>query len=512
MVKSSTNRIEEPEVEAHEDVEGGAGVTVALDPDAVQIAQSLMASKRQTTAAVSELRAKLEELDEESAGRFAGLLEKVQQVQHNLGLLRDRAEELREEGNALSGEFAERHEAVVASVQERVQAALRDIAAHIEAVREDARGEAAAAAGRDEQLAGQLDAVSSSVAAATETLGVVSANVADVQEAAAARHQEVGQWTRECRVRIADQIEGGLAKAFKETTRLKRLIEQRSAQQIKQATGVAEIVRGEGEQRQVEHAAVVEALESSGVVLGELRAVVEQLPGQAAAQDERRGVEHAAVVEALESSGVVLGELREAVGELPARVEGEGAQTRELLDGLVGELSGQVESARSAGAGRQLRVLELLEAAAEVDAAHGQTLEQAAGQLRSVGDGLHAVLHERFEQLGRGVAEAVERDVAAADALGSVRADVGALGELLRSVPEQVERSVREIVVSAEQLHASWAGEVSALTRAVERMTEVFRQKSSASEHARDVAVFELGKRLARVEENHPAALEASRP
>jgi len=96
-----------------------------------------------------------------------------------------------------------------------------------------------------------------------------------------------------------------------------------------------------------------------------------------------------------------------------------------------------------------------------------------------------------------------EQGATAAD-VDKVRGEVSALGELLAQTTESFEQAVSGAVDTLTVLRTAWGEETRRVLMALEEMGRVFLEKANASEHARDAAVVELGRRVARLELDRP--------
>lgn len=154
-----------------------------------------------------------------------------------------------------------------------------------------------------------------------------------------------------------------------------------------------------------------------------------------------------------------------------------------------------VSGERTEGAMRQTgaairEMSSALSAAAEERALARQTLTSIAGDLGH--------LAGEFEAHAEGAATAA--------AVESVRGDVNALGELLAQTTDSFETAVTGAVDTLVQLRTAWSEETRRVLMTLEEMGRVFLEKANGSEHARDEAVIELGRRVARLELDRPAA------
>lgn len=146
-------------------------------------------------------------------------------------------------------------------------------------------------------------------------------------------------------------------------------------------------------------------------------------------------------------------------------------------------------------------------------------LRQAGGAIREMNGALVSAAEERARasqaltsiagDLGNlaGEFESFAGTAATASALDSLRGDVNALGELLAGTTESFEGAVTGAVDTLTALRTAWGEETRRVLVTLEEMGRVFLEKANGSEHARDAAVIELGRRVARLELDRPAAL-----
>lgn len=107
--------------------------------------------------------------------------------------------------------------------------------------------------------------------------------------------------------------------------------------------------------------------------------------------------------------------------------------------------------------------------------------------------------------------EAFAEQTATTTAVDKLRGEVSALGELLTSTTEDFTNQVAEAVAGIGAMRQAWGNESAQLVQTMERLGKALLEKANSSEYARDQAVIELGRRVARLElDKPPAAISMS--
>ena len=163
-------------------------------------------------------------------------------------------------------------------------------------------------------------------------------------------------------------------------------------------------------------------------------------------------------------------------------------ETRQLVQALPSALSQVLDALASTGEETRRIVLDVEE---RISAAVALTGERADQALTSIaGDlGHFATAFDTFAE-----------QAATATSVDSLRGDVSALAELLATSTEDFTGAVQQAVSDMAAMRTAWTQESAQVLRALENMGRVFMDKANASEHARDKAVIDLGRRVARLE------------
>ena len=171
-------------------------------------------------------------------------------------------------------------------------------------------------------------------------------------------------------------------------------------------------------------------------------------------------------------------------------------ETHQLVQALPSALSQVLDALASAGEETRRIVLDVEE---RISAAVALTGERADQALTSIAGDLGHFAN---------AFDAFAEQAATAASVDSLRGDVSALSDLLATSTEDFTGAVQQAVGDMAAMRTAWTQESAQVIRALENMGRVFLDKATASEHARDKAVIDLGRRVARLELNRaPAAI-----
>ncbi|MFD8335560.1 hypothetical protein ACFV42_23310 [Streptomyces solisilvae] len=230
-----------------------------------------------------------------------------------------------------------------------------------------------------------------------------------------------------------------------------------------------------------------------GMVIGAARDQILTPLHEHAEHATHTGEQHTARLERLNNllEGVVTQQSTNgAVLEVIAHETASTAQT------LPGTLSQTLDALAASGEETRRTVLDVEQRIAAALALTGERADQALTSI--AGDlGHFAGTFDTFAQ------EAVS-----AASVDSLRGDVSALSELLASSTEDFTGAVQQAVSDMAAMRTAWTQESAQVLQALENMGRMFLEKANSSEHARDRAVIELGRRVARLElDRAPAAV-----
>ncbi|AEM88792.1 hypothetical protein [Streptomyces violaceusniger] len=170
--------------------------------------------------------------------------------------------------------------------------------------------------------------------------------------------------------------------------------------------------------------------------------------------------------------------------------------THQVAQAVPNALSETLDALAASGEETRRTVLDIEQRIAAALALTGEHADQA---LTSIAGDLGLVANS-FD----GFAE----QAATASSVDSLRGDVSALSELLATSTEDFTGAVQQAVSDMAAMRAAWTQESAQVLQALENMGRVFLDKANASEHAKDQAVIDLGRRVARLELNRaPAAV-----